>query len=504
MKPLEKINDYLWELPQTYKAGMRVPGRIYATEEMLPSILGDNALEQVANVAFLPGIQKYSLAMPDIHWGYGFPIGGVAATDPRDGGVISPGGVGYDINCGVRLMRTNLTEENVRPKLQTLVAQLFREIPCGLGRGSELELSRSDLKRLIQTGARWAVERGFGEAADLQRIEEQGCMQDAEASHITERAMERGAAQLGSLGSGNHFLEVQVVEKIFHEQAANVMGLFVGGVTVMIHCGSRGFGYQVCDDYLRLLRNAPAKYGIQLPDRQLVSAPIESEEGQQYLASMRCAANYAFANRQVLMANAQRAFLKALDISPQELGMQLVYDVPHNIAKCEEHVCDRNETERGQTPTAPTTASGGAASAPRTKQVWVHRKGATRAFPPGHPSLPDEYKAIGQPVLVPGDMGRYSFVLVGAEGAMAQTFGTICHGAGRMMSRARAKKEKTFQALKQEMAQRGVVMMSQGRDTALEEAPWAYTDVASVVDVCHKAGLAQKVARLRPIGVVKG
>jgi tRNA-splicing ligase RtcB len=483
MNPLQKITDCLWELPPTYKPGMRVPGRIYATEQMLEHIVGDNCLEQVANVAFLPGIQKYSLAMPDIHWGYGFPIGGVAATDANEGGVISPGGVGYDINCGVRLMRTDLTLEDVKPRLRELVAQLFRDIPCGLGQGSDVRLTHGDELQVVKEGARWAVENGFGDADDLQHIEEHGCMDDAVASSITKRALERGASQLGSLGSGNHFLEVQVVDEIFHEQAANVMGLFKGGITVMIHCGSRGFGYQVCDDYLRALRGAPTKYGIRLPDRQLVSAPIKSEEGQEYLASMRCAANYAFANRQVLQAKAERAFLHALKISPNELGMQLIYDVPHNIAKHEQHVVDDSQ---------------------RAKWVWVHRKGATRAFPPGHPSLPDEYKPIGQPVLVPGDMGRYSFVLVGAPGAMEQTFGTVCHGAGRMMSRARARKEKTFHQLKEEMDQRGVVMMAQGKDTALEEAPWAYKDVENVVDVCHNAGLARKVARLRPIGVVKG
>lgn len=481
MNPLRKITDYLWELPASYKPGMRVPGRIYATSKMLEHIVADQCLEQVANVAFLPGIQKYSLAMPDIHWGYGFPIGGVAATDPHEGGVISPGGVGYDINCGVRLMRTNLKHEDLAPKIRDLVAQLFRDIPCGLGRGSDLKLSYDDERRCVHQGAHWAVEHGFGEPDDLDFIEERGQLADAEPSNITTRALERGKGQLGSLGSGNHFLEVQVVDETFDEQAADVMGLFSGQVTVMIHCGSRGFGYQVCDDYLKVLRNAPQKYGISLPDRQLVSAPVHSPEGEEYLSSMRCAANYAFANRQVLMAKAERAFLHALRISPRELRMELVYDVPHNIAKLERHKVNGGE-----------------------KLVCVHRKGATRAFPPHHPFLPDRYKPIGQPVLVPGDMGRYSFVLVGTEGAMEQTWGTVCHGAGRMMSRARAKKEHSFQDLQNEMAKRGVVMMAQGRGTALEEAPWAYKDVENVVDVCHNAGIARKVARLRPIGVVKG
>jgi len=481
VNPLEKVNECLWELPSSYKSGMRVPGRIYATEKMLEHIVGDNCLEQVANVAFLPGIQKYSLAMPDIHWGYGFPIGGCCATDPNQGGVISPGGVGYDINCGVRLMRTNLNHEDVAPKIRELVAQLFRDIPCGLGRGSDLKLSYTDERKCVHQGAHWAIEHGFGDPEDLEFIEEHGQLADAEPSNITDRALERGKGQVGSLGSGNHFLEVQVVDEIFHDNAAEVMGLAKGQVTVMIHCGSRGFGYQVCDDYLKVLRGAPAKYAIHLPDRQLVSAPVRSPEGQEYLSSMRCAANYAFANRQVLMAKAEKAFLHALRISPRELGMELVYDVPHNIAKLEQHTVDGYE-----------------------KTVCVHRKGATRAFPPGHAMIPDRYKPIGQPVLVPGDMGRYSFVLVGTDGAMKQTWGTVCHGAGRMMSRARAKKEHSFQDLQRELADRGVVMMAQGHATALEEAPWAYKDVENVVDVCHNAGIARKVARLRPIGVVKG
>jgi len=460
---------------------MRVPGRIYASEEMLQHIVGDNCLEQVANVAFLPGIQKYSLAMPDIHWGYGFPIGGCCATDPNQGGVISPGGVGYDINCGVRLMRTNLKQEEVKPRIKELVAQLFRDIPCGLGRGSDLKLSIHDEKRCIHKGADWAVEHGFGDAEDLDFIEEHGQLGDAEPSNITERALERGKGQLGSLGSGNHFLEVQVVDEIFDETAADVMGLSKGQITVMIHCGSRGFGYQVCDDYLKVLRHAPQKYRIHLPDRQLVSAPVRSPEGEEYLSSMRCAANYAFANRQVLMAKTENAFLHALRISPRALGMELVYDVPHNIAKLERHTVDGYE-----------------------KTVCVHRKGATRAFPPQHPLVPDRYKSIGQPVLVPGDMGRYSFVLVGTQGAMEQTWGTVCHGAGRLMSRSRAKQEKSFQELQNQMAERGVTLMAQGRGTALEEAPWAYKDVENVVDVCHNAGIARKVIRLRPIGVIKG
>ncbi len=481
MQPLTKITDVLWELPLTYKAGMRVCGRVYASEAMLRHIVGDNCLEQVANVACLPGIQQYSLAMPDIHWGYGFPIGGVAATAPDEGGVISPGGVGYDINCGVRLMRTQLSREDVAPKIHDLVSQLFRDIPCGLGEKSDLRLARDDERQVLVQGARWAVKRGFGKADDLEFIEEGGCMAEAESSNITERALERGAGQVGSLGSGNHFLEVQVVDEIFDDTAAQTMGLFLGGVTVMIHCGSRGFGYQVCDDYLRVLGRAPEKYGFRLPDRQLASAPIQSPEGQEYLAAMRCAANYAFANRQVLAAKAERSFLHALGISPNALGMELVYDVPHNIAKFEEHMING-----------------------RPRRVCVHRKGATRSFPPNHPSVPARYRAVGQPVLVPGDMGRYSFVLAGQPQAMAQTFGTVCHGAGRVMSRSQAKRELNFDQLRRDMEQRGVVMMARGRGTAVEEASAAYKDVAEVVNVVDAAGLAKKVCRMRPIGVVKG
>jgi len=474
---LQKISDWLWELPVSHKSGMRVPGRVYASEAMLRSALDDNALEQVANVATLPGIQKFSLALPDIHWGYGFPIGGCAATDPDEGGVISPGGVGYDINCGVRLMRINLRQADVAARMKELVAQLFRDVPCGLGEGSDLDLSHADEKACVREGAAWAVNRGFGKPEDLDFIEERGCLQGAEPSGITNRALERGAGQVGSLGSGNHFLEVQVVDEIFDERAAEVMGLAAGQVTAMIHCGSRGFGYQVCDDYLKTMRNAPQKYSIALPDRQLACAPVESPEGQEYLAAMRCAANYAFANRQVLMVKAERAFQHALRISPRELGMELIYDVPHNIAKMERH--------------------GG-------RTLCVHRKGATRAFPPGHESLPARYRDIGQPVLVPGDMGRCSFVLVGTQTAMEQTFGTVCHGAGRTMSRAAAMKHGSMADLRRALDEAGVTFMAHGKGTALEEAPWAYKDVSEVVEVCHQAGLARKVARLRPLGVIKG
>ncbi len=361
------------------------------------------------------------------------------------------------------------------------MSRLFREVPCGLGRGSDIRLSRTDEKKCSVRGAHWAVEHGYGDADDLDYIEEQGQLAEAHPDAISPRAFERGAKQLGSLGSGNHFLEVQVVDEIFAADAADVMGLVRGQVTVMIHCGSRGFGYQVCDDYLKRLRDAPRKYGIHLPDRQLVSAPVRSTEGAEYLASMRCAANYAFANRQVLMAMAEKAFLHALRISPRELGMELVYDVPHNIAKLEQHKVNGVH-----------------------KTVCVHRKGATRAFPPGHRLVPARYRDIGQPVLVPGDMGRYSFVLVGTKGAMEQTWGTVCHGAGRMMSRTKAKKTHTMKDLRELMTDRGVELRAHGHGTALEEAPWAYKDVENVVDVCHNAGLARKVARLRPIGVIKG
>jgi tRNA-splicing ligase RtcB len=475
---LEKIDEFRWQIPATGQ--MRVPGLIFATEGLLPNIQQDQSPRQVANVAHLPGILKASMAMPDMHWGYGFPIGGVAATSVDDG-VISPGGVGYDINCGCRLLRTNLQGSDVQSRMRDLVESLFHGIPCGVGGAGAIRLSEKKEKDVLTSGARWAVENGFGESSDLERTEDGGCIKGADPETLSPRALERGRDQLGTLGSGNHFLEIQVVEEIYDPQAAEAMELEKDQVAVMIHSGSRGLGYQVCDDYIKVMNRAVRKYGISLPDRQLACAPFASEEGQQYFKAMACAANYAWANRQCLMHWTRKIFEKVLKVGPRDLGMRLVYDVCHNIAKLEEHEVDG-----------------------RPRQVCVHRKGATRAFAPGSPDLPWVYRSIGQPVLIPGDMGTHSYVLVGAEGAMAETFGSTCHGAGRVKSRAEACR--TFQAgdLLKSLAEKGVRVMAKGKKTLLEEAPGAYKDVSQVVDVVDRAGICRKVARLRPMGVIKG
>ncbi len=476
---LRQVNETLWEIPKS--GGMRVPGRIYASRRMMDVILQDKSLEQVANVAHLPGIIKYSLAMPDIHWGYGFPIGGVCATH-RDDGVISPGGVGYDINCGVRLIGTALTAAEVQPKIRALVSILFKHVPTGVGASKAIpKLSPAELRAVAVDGARWAVARGFGSEAQLERIEEKGCLGGADPDTVDERPWQRGADQLGTLGSGNHFLEIGRVEEIYHEQAARMFGLHRGGIVVLIHCGSRGFGYQVCDDYLKVTLRATEKYGISIPDRQLACAPLGSSEGKAYLGAMRCAANYAFANRQVIMHLAERAFMETFDLSPRALGFNLIYDICHNIAKFETHEVDG-----------------------RNVDVCMHRKGATRAFGPGHPDIPEEYRAVGQPVLIPGDMGRYSFLCVGTERAMKETFGSSCHGAGRHMSRKRAIAESKGHDMIRELHNRGVEIQATGFRTIAEEMPHAYKDVAEVVDVMHEAGITLKVAKFKPIGVIKG
>lgn len=479
--PLEQVNETLWRIPKSYREGMRVDGLIYADERLLEYIKKDQAPEQVANVAFLPGIQVASLAMPDIHWGYGFCIGGVCATDPDEGGVISPGGVGYDINCGVRLVRSNLFYQELKPKLANLVEELFRQVPTGTGRGGKYRFSPAELRRLMGEGVPYLKNRGLATDGDIAHTEAHGRIDGAEPDNVSDRALERGHDQCGTLGSGNHFLEVQVVDAVFDAGAASSMGLEKDMVCVMIHSGSRGLGYQVCDDALKMLRKAPEKYGIELPDRQLVCAPVESPEGQHYLGAMCAAANFAWCNRQLLMWQARECFETVLGTPWQSLQMNLVYDVAHNIAKRERH------------------AIGG-----REKQVWVHRKGATRAFPPNHPETPDLYRQIGQPVIIPGDMGRASWVLVGQQSSMEQTFGTACHGAGRVMSRTAAIKHAQGRRIDQELAARGVVARARSWKGLAEEQPDAYKDVDLVVEVVHKAGLARKVARMRPIGVIKG
>lgn len=479
--PLIRLNDCCWKIPKSYKLGMRVDGLIYASDELIKLVRGDQAPEQVANVATLPGIQVASFAMPDIHWGYGFTIGGVCATDPDEGGVISPGGVGYDINCGVRLIRTNLTRDEVQPHLTRLIEELFKNVPTGVGRSGKYHFNMDELRALMAEGVGYLQRRGLATDADIEHIEAHGRIDGAEPGNVSDRAVQRGASQCGTLGSGNHFLEVQIVDEIFDERAADVLGLKKGQVCVMIHSGSRGLGYQVCDDALKQLRGVPEKYGIVLPDRQLACAPVLSPEGQHYLGAMRAAANFGFCNRQLLTWQAREVFESVFGRPWQEMQMSLIYDVAHNIAKFEEHQIDGGR-----------------------RKVWVHRKGATRAFPPGHPEIPTQYKAIGQPVLIPGDMGRASWVLVGQPGSMEQTFGTTCHGAGRVLSRTKAVALSQGRRIDKELLSQGVVARAQSWKGLAEEQPDAYKDVNLVVDVVHRAGLSKKVARMKPIGVIKG
>jgi tRNA-splicing ligase RtcB len=476
---LHRIGDCVWEIPR--HGGMRVSGRIYASEKLMGGLRDDPALTQVANVAHLPGIVGHSLAMPDIHWGYGFPIGGVAAVDAEEG-AISPGGIGFDVNCGVRLLRTGLAADDLAPHLARLADALYQAIPAGVGSAGAIpRLTQAEEKKMLARGAAWAVANQFGRASDLEATEEGGCMRDADPDAVSDTALERGRSQVGTLGSGNHFLEVQRVDEVFDARAASALGVHVGQLAVMIHSGSRGLGYQVCDDALRTMGPAMARYGITMPDRQLACVPLRSPEGRQYLAAMAAAANFAWTNRQVMSGLAERAFGAALGLGPAALRFALVYDVCHNIAKLEEHVVDG-----------------------RPRRVCVHRKGATRAFGPGHPALPAHLRPLGQPVIIPGDMGRYSFLLLGTAGAMAETFGSTCHGAGRLMSRAQAKKMGRGLDLVAELAGRGVVVRAQSLRGVAEEMPWAYKDVADVVDVVDRAGIARRVARLRPLVVVKG
>lgn len=479
--PLEKIDDLRWRIPRSYKAGMRVDGIIYANEKFLKDIRHDKAAEQVANVAFLPGIIGASLAMPDIHWGYGFPIGGVAATDIERGGVVSPGGVGFDINCGVRLLRTHLTEKDVRPRLRDLITNLFNMVPAGVGSEGAIRATQKDETEILLKGSAWAVKKGFGTDDDLDMTEERGAIAGADPELVSERAYIRGKSQSGTLGSGNHFLEVQVIDSLYDAELSDAFGLELGQVMVMIHSGSRGLGYQVCDDFIKTMLKCLEKYGINVPDRQLASAPVESPEGKQYLGAMRAAANYAWNNRQCLMYLTRGAFEKTFQQSWEKLGLFLIYDVAHNIAKIEKHVVDGKE-----------------------RLLCVHRKGATRAFGPGHSALPDKYKKTGQPVIIPGDMGRNSYLLTGTDRAMKETFGTTCHGAGRVKSRHEAKRSVDYHQLLKELEAKGIVVMASGHGTVVEEAPSAYKDVNEVVDVVCGAGLARRVARMRPLGVVKG
>ncbi len=478
---LTRVDDYCWEIPLDYKDGMRVPGRIFASPEMLDHIWQEKVFQQVANVAFLPGIVGYSLAMPDVHWGYGFPIGGVAATRVSDG-VVSPGGVGFDINCGVRLIRTNLMAEDVVPVLDRLTGELYESIPSGLGSKGRLRVSLTELDEVLVGGGRWAVERGYGDAADVAATEENGSIAGADPDSISHKAKQRGIPQLGTLGSGNHFLEVERIEQVFDHEAARAMGIDrVGQVIVLVHCGSRGLGHQVCTDHVATLGSAVKKYGIELPDRQLACAPIDSPEGRAYLAAMACAANYAWANRQVIIHWVRESLMKVFGVGRRELGLEQVYDVAHNIAKIEEHLVDGKAT-----------------------LLCVHRKGATRAFPPGHSDLPDAYRDIGQPVLIPGDMGRGSYVAVGTEAAMSKTFGSTCHGAGRMQSRSAAKRSQRGADVARALAERGISVRAGSMSGLAEEASEAYKDVDQVVDITEQTGISRRVVKAVPLGVIKG
>jgi len=477
---LRRVHDWLWEIPR--EGGMKVPGRVYSDGMPAPD---DPALVQVSNVAFLPGIVKYSLAMPDIHWGYGFPIGGVAAVDAEDGAV-SPGGVGYDINCGVRVLSTRLLAAEIRPRVHDVTAQLYRDIPTGVGSSHAIpRLTDAEMDSVLAKGARWAVGRGYAAGSDdLDRCEEGGGLAGADPSAVSERARKRGADQLGTLGSGNHFLEVDSVAEVYDEAVAGAYGLLPGRVAVQIHSGSRGLGYQVCDESLAELTPSMARYGpdyAAIPDPQLACAPVSSPSGRRYLGAMQAAANFAWANRQVMTGLAVRALCHALRISERDLGARLVYDVCHNVAKLEDHLVDG-----------------------RPRRLLVHRKGATRAFGPGDPRVPAAYRDVGQPVLIPGDMGRYSYVLAGTARAMEETFGSSCHGAGRLMSRHQALKLARGRSIARELADRGIEVISRGKKTLGEEMSEAYKDVARVVGVMASAGISTLVARLEPMGVIKG
>jgi len=479
-KDMKRVEEYVYEIPKDFRPDMRVPARLYADEELLEMALRDRSVEQLINTATLPGVVKYTLAMPDIHQGYGPPIGGVIPLRTSDG-VISPGAVGYDINCGVRLLRSNIMAEEVKPIMDEIVNALFQGVPSGVGRSGDIRLSHRDMDDVLEKGSAWAVSQGYGTKDDLEHTEEQGALAGAEARVVSPRAKKRGADQLGTLGSGNHFVEVGEVEEVYDREIADAFGLFEGQLVVWIHTGSRGLGHQVCTDYVRDLQQAVTKYGIKLPDRELVCAPFDSPEGRDYFAAMACAANYAWANRQVLAHRARRILDDVLAGVVKDRELTLVYDVAHNIAKVEEYPIDGKPTK-----------------------LIIHRKGATRAFGPGMKDVPADYREVGQPVLIPGDMGTASYVLVGTTEAMEKTFGTSCHGAGRVMSRSAARKKIRGQELQRELAESGIIVRGGSMSGLAEEAPDAYKDVDRVVNVVHSTGVARKVARVVPLGVIKG
>ena len=479
-RDLKRINPYEWEIPQSYRSDMRVPVRIFASRELLQDITRDKSLEQAVNACALPGLVGSVMVMPDMHQGYGFPIGGVAATEyPR--GVISPGGIGYDINCGVRLLGSRLSYQETKPYLNDLATALNQYCPSGVGVGGHLRLSTKEVEDVCRGGSSWAKKKGFASEQDLRRTEEGGHIQGADPRHLSPRALKRGTEQVGSLGAGNHFIEIDLVQQIFDEGAAQIMGLREGDLVLQIHCGSRGLGHQVCSDYVKSLQRAVQRYGIELPDRALVCAPLDSPEGEAYLSAMGCAANFAFANRQVLTHYAREAFESVLAGRMKDWNLYQVYDVAHNIGKIETHQI------------------GG-----KSRQVCVHRKGATRAFGPGADDLPSEFKKIGQPVLVPGSMGTSSWVLRGTEEAMQRSLGSCCHGAGRVMSRTKAKKTIRGEDLRKQLENQGIKIRAGSMKSLAEEAPAAYKDVDLVVETVSQAGLAAKVAMLKPLVVIKG
>ncbi|HOL21338.1 MAG TPA: RtcB family protein [bacterium] len=478
LKDIEKVSEYKWLIPR--KEDMRVPGVLYISEKLLDKALSDNAPLQVINVAKLRGILKYSLAMPDVHWGYGAPIGGVGAFDAEKG-VIVPGFVGYDINCGIRLLRTNMLVSDIKNRLDDIVNLLFTNIPSGVGSEGKLSLKRKDLEKVVVEGALWALKNGFGTHQDIESIEDYGTKKDANPDVISNRAYERGTSQLGTLGSGNHFLEIQKVIDIYDKEIADAFGIFEGQITIMVHSGSRGFGYQICEDYLDRFGKVAAEYGIKLPDRQLACAPTNSKEGKHYFQAMNAAANYAFANRQLIAHWIRETFTQVLKVPWEKLEMYTVYDVAHNICNLEKHNVDGME-----------------------RWLYIHRKGATRAFPKGHPALPERYKNTGQPVIIPGTMGTCSYILVGTEKAMEETWGSTCHGAGRMMSRHQAIKESRNRDISDELARKGILARGVSRKGLAEEMPEAYKDIDEVIKVVEGAGLSRKIARMAPIAVIKG
>jgi tRNA-splicing ligase RtcB (3'-phosphate/5'-hydroxy nucleic acid ligase) len=479
---LERVEPFVWRVPKGTVPGMRVPGIVFATEEMATKAVEDRAAIQVANVATLPGIVRASYAMPDIHWGYGFPIGGVAATDPDRGGVVSPGGVGFDIACGVRLIRSDLNwEDDVRGRAGELVHTLGNRVPRGVGTKGRMRLSRSEMEQVLAHGVGFPLSRGIGWEEDAELCEDGGALDEARPDEVSDRAVERGAPQLGSLGAGNHFLEVQVVDEVNDDRAAEAMGLFPGQVCVMLHSGSRGVGHQVCTDHLKVLDGLTRSLGIDVPDRQLAAVPVEHDAARRYLGAMAAAANFARANRHVLTDAVRDGFQRVLGRSARDMGMDLVYDVAHNLAKFEDHDVDGTR-----------------------RRLCVHRKGATRSIGPGKPDVPARYRSIGQPVIIPGSMGTASYVLVGTAEAATRSFASTCHGAGRAMSRTQAKKRMTGPELKKSLEERGITVAASQWRLLAEEAPYAYKDVSQVVDACEGAGLSRKVARLRPVGVVKG